>query len=321
MIFSAAPNFERRGVIAGFVLSLGAGLRPAVTKGVLFAQDTLYRPSLAPQLPLAPASTQSWLYYNSASGFYWASSPTHADDAFLGWVVTDSTSVILVSVQQLGSGETAGLISSTGSTLQPGGATGAEIQDVEIIAAVYRYTEPDASGARQVISEIIYRPPDDSVIAVHAYLEAPAAVYGTGVAGLAIAGSAIASSSAGTQDLGRYGSAAYESLVDGTVKVILGAVPEPKEEQSWRVYLCACTATVEKPLYTVSSETPTPNIVFTVKPYAGLAVGVEWCPNPTMLSVVPEYEFRSSQWFHRVTVVWVDPTYAAYPDRVALYSG
>jgi hypothetical protein len=59
-----------------------------------------------PTLPAAPASAQSWLFYNSTSGFYWAASktPTTAGDAFLGWVVTNATQVIAWSSSILGSG-------------------------------------------------------------------------------------------------------------------------------------------------------------------------------------------------------------------------
>lgn len=112
MRFSAAPNFERRGVIAGFVLSTGQELRPAISRGVLFAQGAMYRPAVAPQLPEAPASAQSWLHYHTGSGFYWTSTPAanQSDDASLGWVVTDATAVIGCSVQILGTGETAQIV-------------------------------------------------------------------------------------------------------------------------------------------------------------------------------------------------------------------
>ena len=47
--FLAAPTFARAGVIAGFVLdaALGGGLTPTLTKGVLFAQGTMFRPATA----------------------------------------------------------------------------------------------------------------------------------------------------------------------------------------------------------------------------------------------------------------------------------
>lgn len=100
----AAPNFERAGVISGFVLSLGSGLTPAITRGVLFAQGTMYRPESAPNLPEAPVSAMSWLFYNSSSGFYWAPSfaPATSGDAFLGWAVTGTSAVIAVSAQKIG---------------------------------------------------------------------------------------------------------------------------------------------------------------------------------------------------------------------------
>jgi hypothetical protein len=101
MQIEVAPNFERKGVIAGFVLGVGSGLAPSITKGALFAQGILYRPAEAPALPAAPAGQMSWLYYNSITGFYWQPGlgPVMADDAFLGWVLADASQVRLVSNQ------------------------------------------------------------------------------------------------------------------------------------------------------------------------------------------------------------------------------
>lgn len=102
-LVDAAPNIERAGVIAGWVIGPGAGLVPSITRGVLFAQGAVYRPAVAPGLPAAPASAQSWLFYNSAAGFYWAGAPVAVapDDAFVGWVVTDAVSVIAASRQRI----------------------------------------------------------------------------------------------------------------------------------------------------------------------------------------------------------------------------
>lgn len=103
MRVDAAPNFERAGVISGFVLSVGSGLTPAITRGVLFAGGVMYRPSLPPALSTAPSSQQSWLFYHNGTGFYWSASPTpgDADDAFLGWVVASADSIVAVSAQQI----------------------------------------------------------------------------------------------------------------------------------------------------------------------------------------------------------------------------
>jgi len=111
---SAPPCIERPGVVAGFTLSkyrvvdgiyVDLGLKPWLSLGVLFAQGEMYRPATDPTLALsnAPASQQSWLYYNSVSGFYWRDepTPTTADDAFIGWVVTNGSTIIAVSNQQI----------------------------------------------------------------------------------------------------------------------------------------------------------------------------------------------------------------------------
>ncbi|KKL63302.1 hypothetical protein LCGC14_2176470, partial [marine sediment metagenome] len=93
----AAPNIERAGVISGFTLGIGSLLTPTISRGALFAQGTIYRPATAPTLPSAPSMQQSWLFYNSTNGFYWASAPTPADpdDAFLGWVVAGRRWVVV----------------------------------------------------------------------------------------------------------------------------------------------------------------------------------------------------------------------------------
>jgi hypothetical protein len=86
----------------------GNELVPAITRGVLFAQGTMYRPATAPVLPAAPASRQSWLLYSSTTGWYWAATPTPwGGDALLGWVVTSATAVIAISSSKIGTGEEA----------------------------------------------------------------------------------------------------------------------------------------------------------------------------------------------------------------------
>ncbi len=109
--YYAAPTFRRDGVVAGFVLDNGAGLTPAITRGVLFAQGTMYRPVSAPALPAASASTRQHLHFNSSTGFYWSASrtPTTAGDAYLGWVLTDAAQVRAWSVRRIGSGEEASI--------------------------------------------------------------------------------------------------------------------------------------------------------------------------------------------------------------------
>jgi hypothetical protein len=86
-------------VIQGFVLSTSATLAAGISTGVLRAQDQLYSPNVAPDLGPAPPNQTSYLFYNSTAGFYYASSlsPTALDDAFIGQVTTNATSVISVA--------------------------------------------------------------------------------------------------------------------------------------------------------------------------------------------------------------------------------
>jgi hypothetical protein len=102
MLILAPPNMDRPGVIAGFTLSAGAGLTPTMAKGVLFAQEALYRPESAPVLPAADDDQQSWLHYNSGSGFYWSASidPDTEGDASLGWVLAADGAIVALSAQQ-----------------------------------------------------------------------------------------------------------------------------------------------------------------------------------------------------------------------------
>jgi len=100
MILEAGPNFERAGVVAGFVLRYLQV--PYIGRGVLFAQGVMYRPAAEwENLAMPPLDRMSWLYYNSVSGFYWQAEacPTAADDAYLGWVLTDATHIVAVSRQ------------------------------------------------------------------------------------------------------------------------------------------------------------------------------------------------------------------------------
>lgn len=103
LLVDAAPNFERHGVIGGFILSKGVFLMPTISAGLLLARGVEYRTSSGQILPGAPANQQSWLFRHT-TGFYWVSSPTayqDPDDAFIGWVVTDASTVVAVSGQQV----------------------------------------------------------------------------------------------------------------------------------------------------------------------------------------------------------------------------
>jgi hypothetical protein len=86
------------GVVSGFALSTSGTLTPGLTAGVLFAQGQDYAPASAPAIPAAPASTSSYLFYNTTSGFYWQSSPVgaNAGDALIGMAVTGAGAVTSV---------------------------------------------------------------------------------------------------------------------------------------------------------------------------------------------------------------------------------
>jgi hypothetical protein len=85
------------GVISGFALSASANLTPGLTAGVLYAQGLRYAPG-APTPGPAPASSTSYLWYNSVSGFYYnlVGVPATDGDAFIGTVTTDQTRVTAV---------------------------------------------------------------------------------------------------------------------------------------------------------------------------------------------------------------------------------
>lgn len=86
------------GVISGFVLSTSSTLAPGITAGILFAQGVCYAPATAPALSLASPSQTSYLFYNSASGFYYQSSAVGANcgDALVGKVTTGASAVTAV---------------------------------------------------------------------------------------------------------------------------------------------------------------------------------------------------------------------------------
>ena len=85
------------GVISGFTLGTSANLTPGVTAGVLYAQGLRFAPG-APALGPAPASSSSYLWYNSIAGFYYnlTGAPGMNGDAFIGKVTTDPYHVTAV---------------------------------------------------------------------------------------------------------------------------------------------------------------------------------------------------------------------------------
>jgi hypothetical protein len=87
------------GVMSGFDLSPSFDLTPIVSVGVLYAQGQRYAPSAPPDPGPAPANSTSYLFYSSATGFYYSlsGSPALAGDAYLGSVTSDATHVTAVT--------------------------------------------------------------------------------------------------------------------------------------------------------------------------------------------------------------------------------
>ena len=87
------------GLVSGFTLSTSGTLVPGITAGVLYAQGVDYAPAIPPTLSPAPASQTSYLFYNSASGFYYQSSAVGATagDALIGKVTTSDSAVTAVT--------------------------------------------------------------------------------------------------------------------------------------------------------------------------------------------------------------------------------
>lgn len=86
------------GIVSGFTLSTSANLTPGLSPGVLYAQGARFAP-VAPAPGAAPANSASFLWFNSATGFYFnlTGAPATVGDAYLGSLTTDSTHVIAVT--------------------------------------------------------------------------------------------------------------------------------------------------------------------------------------------------------------------------------
>lgn len=86
------------GVISGFTLATSANLIPGLSAGVLYAQGARSAPT-TPAPGSAPASSTSFLWWNSITGFYFnlTGIPAMTGDAFLGSVTTDPTHVTAVT--------------------------------------------------------------------------------------------------------------------------------------------------------------------------------------------------------------------------------
>ncbi|HET7099558.1 MAG TPA: hypothetical protein VFJ52_00290 [Terriglobia bacterium] len=87
------------GVVSGFTLTTSATLAPGLSAGALYAQGLRYAPSTAPALAAAPASSTSYLFYNSTGGFYYnlTGAASASGDAFIGIVATNATAVTSVT--------------------------------------------------------------------------------------------------------------------------------------------------------------------------------------------------------------------------------
>jgi hypothetical protein len=86
------------GVVSGFALSGSSTLTPSLAIGVLYAQGARCAPATPPALAPAPPGATSYLFYNSASGFYYQASPVAAaaGDALLGIVTASASAVTAV---------------------------------------------------------------------------------------------------------------------------------------------------------------------------------------------------------------------------------
>jgi len=103
-LVGAPPNIERAGVVCGFLITPSqAGLIAYLYPGVLFAQGQMWRPGAVQNPPGVPASQQSWLFYDSSAGLYWANTPVAANegDAFIGWVLANGEKILAVSRQEI----------------------------------------------------------------------------------------------------------------------------------------------------------------------------------------------------------------------------
>jgi hypothetical protein len=87
------------GVVSGFTLATSATLAPGLAAGILYAQGTRYAPTSSITLAAAPASSTSYLFYNSTGGFYYNLTGVAGTrgDAFIGKVVTNATAVASVT--------------------------------------------------------------------------------------------------------------------------------------------------------------------------------------------------------------------------------
>lgn len=166
-----------------------------------------------------------------------------------------------------------------------------------------------------VIVEIVYDPPSPigAYSGVHAYTEAPALTGQEGVAGQSQAGQFSAA-----PDQKRIDSGKYPMEGAGQQRIRLKAIAVPETTETWRVYLCSYSDTVEVPLIPGTTS----SITFTVSPDAGLGMHQEYAPNPTNPRVVStEREWRESQWVWRVTIAWDDPTYEANKATYDRFAG
>jgi hypothetical protein len=86
------------GVVSGLAPSTSANLTPGLSAGVLYAQGERFS-TATPAPGAAPANASSFLWFNSASGFYFnfTGTPGAVGDAYIGNLTADSTHVISVT--------------------------------------------------------------------------------------------------------------------------------------------------------------------------------------------------------------------------------
>jgi len=87
------------GVVSGFTLSTSATLAPGLGAGVLYAQGVRFAPAASVVLAAAPASSTSYLFYNSTGGFYYNLTGVAgtSGDALIGIVVANAIAVSSVT--------------------------------------------------------------------------------------------------------------------------------------------------------------------------------------------------------------------------------
>ena len=174
--------------------------------------------------------------------------------------------------------------------------------------------------SRKVRIEATFTPPaDTNFLGVHGYLEAPDFSYGptlqvdsTNVDTTVIQGERI--------DLGIN----YATLPNAAGNIVLSFHSDldfPEQLQTWRLYLQSVGTNYDPGLVAANKPSPTPSVTFTVAPKTSFAVGEEYAPLVNSVTVTLETRFEQASYSYRPTVTWLDPTTAAFPDRIYSFAG